>query len=431
MRDLIRQILIEERKPKGYWDNEINIETAAKDCETRTEFQNRYQTAYKKALEINKTNLGFFERITKHMPKPKSMFPYTEEELSDIASSAHTKTEFRTKFKAASQVAQKIDKINPGFYDRITSHMVPLGSKHKRMVYGYFFPKNNAVYVGLTYNIVKRNKQHLVTDIDEKKQTTVAKFINETKEPPELVQFTDYIDVKEAQNKESEYVDKFKNSGYLVLNKVKTGGLGHGLKYTDEELRNLLSLISNYKDLYTKHYPLYKATKNRGIDFLRDVTKHMERKQISWSEDLVRQYVKDFNNKSNFQTAFPGAVYFAKTHNFWNSLFPKDPIPSVEEITKIAQEYNTQNDFRIEHPHLYHIADKVLKILPNIIFKNSKKRSKTLTVDDVLNRSKKYTYWSDFYKKDNTAYRKAMSLRKTLGDDFWNELTSKLIGSPK
>jgi predicted GIY-YIG superfamily endonuclease len=427
MKDLIRQILIEERKPKGYWDNEINIEKVAKDCKTRTEFQDRYQMAYKKALEINKTKPGFFERITNHMPKPKSESPYTEQELTDIASSANTKTEFMTKFPGAYQVALRMDKVKPGFFDKITSHMLSLGSKHKRMVYGYFFPKNNAVYVGLTYNINERNKQHLIIDVDEKKQTTVAKFINETQENPELVKFTDYIDVQEAQKKEGEYVNKFK-SEYLILNKVKTGGLGHGLKYTDEELKDLLSNIFDYKDLYTKHYPLYTSAKRRGRIFLNDATSHMikiQKNRINWSKDLVKQYAKDYKSKDEFRTAFRSAAKYAKEHGFWDELFPKE-IPSPEEIIKVASEYNTQNDFRINHPTLYNHA-KNLGLLPKIIFKKSKKRGPSLTPDDVINISQNYNTRKDFYQNENSAYRRAMVFCEKLGNDFCVKVFGHLL----
>jgi hypothetical protein len=428
MKDLIRQILIEERKPKGYWDNEINIEKVAKDCKTRTEFQDRYQMAYKKALEINKTKPGFFERITNHMPKPKSESPYTEQELTDIASSANTKTEFMTKFPGAYQVALRMDKIKPGFFDKITSHMLSLGSKHKRMVYGYFFPINNAVYIGLTYNINERNKQHLIIDVDEKKQTTVAKFINETQEKPELVKFTDYIDVQEAQKKEGEYVNKFKNSGYLILNKVKTGGLGHGLKYTDEELKDLLSNIFDYKDLYTKHYPLYISAKRRGRIFLNDATSHMikiQKNRINWSKDLVKQYAKDYKSKDEFRTAFRSAAKYAKEHGFWDELFPKE-IPSPEEIIKVASEYNTQNDFRINHPTLYNHA-KNLGLLPKIIFKKSKKRGPSLTPDDVINISQNYNTRKDFYQNENSAYRRAMVFCEKLGNEFCVKVFGHLL----
>ena len=423
MKDLIRQILIEERKPKGYWDNEINIEKVAKDCKTRTEFQDRYQMAYKKALEINKTKPGFFERITNHMPKPKSESPYTEQELTNIASSANTKTEFMIKFPGAYQVALRIDKINPGFYDRITSHMVPLGSKHKRMVYGYFFPISNAVYIGLTYNINERNKQHLIIDVDEKKQTTVAKYINETQEKPELVKFTDYIDVQEAQKKEGEYVDSFKKEGYLILNKVKTGGLGHGLKYTDEELKDLLSNIFDYKDLYTKHYPLYKSAKRRGRKFLNDVTSHMikiQKSKINWSKDLVKQYAKDYKSKDEFRTAFRSAAKYAKEQGFWDELFPKE-IPSSEEIIKVASEYDTQNDFRIAHPTLFNHA-KNLDLLTTIIFNKSKKRGPSLSPDDVIRIAKNYETRNEFIKKENSAYRRALIFCEKLGDDFCKEV---------
>jgi hypothetical protein len=413
MKDLIRQILIEERKPKGYWDDEINLENAARDCDTLNEFQEKYQTAYKKA---KLKGVDFFNRITDHMIKPKSLFPYTEEELEDIASKYQTKKDFIKYNGGAYQVALRIDKKNPGFFNKITSHMLSLGSKHKRMIYGYFFPNNNAVYIGLTYNIDVRNKQHLVTDVDEKKQTTVGKFINETKEIPQLVKFTDYLDVKDAQNKESEYVDKFKNSGYLILNKVKTGGLGHGLKYSEDELKKLLSFIFNYKDLYTKHYRLYRAAKNRGLDFLHDVTKHMGRNQINWSEELVRQYAKDFDSKNEFQTAFGGAANYAKIHKFWDDLFPKD-IPSEDEIVLTASQYDTQNDFRRAHPQLYTHATN-LNLLPKIRFKKSKKRGPSLTPDDVIRLSQNYNTLKDFYKNENSAYRRAMIFCEKLGDEF-------------
>jgi hypothetical protein len=422
MKDLIRQILVEERKPKGYWDNEINIETVAKDCKTRTEFQDRYQMAYKKALEINKTKPGFFERITNHMPKPKSESPYTDDELAKIALKYKHKKDFANEENGAYQVALK---RGDEFFNKITSHMAPLGSKRKRMVYGYFFPINNAVYVGLTYNIDERNKRHLITDVDEKKQTTVAKFINETKEIPKLVKFTDYIDVQDAQIKEGEYVDKFKNSGYLVLNKVKTGGLGHGLKYTDEELTQLLNNIFNYKDLYTKHKSLYRAAKRRGLDFLRDVTKHMERNQINWSEDLVRQYAKDFKTKNQFRVVFPGAAKYAENNNFWHELFPKE-IPSSEEIITVASEYDTQNDFRQAHPQLYTHATN-LNLLPKITFKKSKKRGPSLTPEDVIRISKKYNTLKDFIKKENSAYRRGRIFCKDLGSEFCAEVFGHLL----
>jgi hypothetical protein len=409
MRELIRKILREERKPKGYWQNKENLRKAASEYDSRSKFQKNNQTAYKNALDIGR---DFFDEITSHMPIPKSQQPYTDQELINFASSANTKTEFINKFPSPYQVAVK---RGEDFYNKITSHMTPLGSKHKRMVYGYFFPKNNAVYVGLTYNINERNKQHLIIDVDEKKQTTVAKFINETQENPELVKFTDYIDVQEAQKKEGEYVNKFK-SEYLILNKVKTGGLGHGLKYTDEELTQLLSNIFNYKDLYTKHKSLYRAAKRRGLDFLRDVTKHMERNQINWSEELVRQYAKDFNSKNEFQTVFGGAANYAKIHKFWDDLFPKD-IPSEEEIVLTASQYDTQNDFRRAHPQLYTHATN-LNLLPKITFKKSKKRGPSLTPDDVIRISQNYNTLKDFYENENSVYRRAMIFCKKLGDEF-------------
>jgi hypothetical protein len=422
MREFIRQLLreiTEDRKPKGFWDNEDNLRKVASDCDTLTEFQQRYQTAYNKARKKGKE---FFDSITNHMNKPTPK--YTDDELRKIAKQYETKKDFANGNNGAYQVALR---RGVEFFDDITSDMISLGSKHKRMVYGYFFPINNAVYIGLTYNINERNKQHLIIDVDEKKQTTVAKFINETQENPELYKFTDYIDVQEAQKKEGEYVNKFKNSGYLILNKVKTGGLGHGLKYSDEELKDLLSNIFDYKDLYTKHYPLYKSAKRRGRIFLNDATSHMikiQKNRINWSKDLVKQYAQDYKSKDEFRTAFRGAAKYAKEHGFWDELFPKE-IPSPEEIIKVAVEYNTQNDFRLAHPTLYNHA-KNLKLLPTIIFKKSKKRGPSLTPDDVIRIAKKYKTLNDFIKKENSAYRRGKEFCKTLGDDFCGKVFDEL-----
>jgi len=420
MKNLIKSILLEyineDRKPKGFWDVEENLAKAAEGYSTLTQFQKGNQMAYKKAKEKGKY---FFDTITSHMVKPRSVNPYTDQELIDIAEKYKTKKEYMT--HPSWQVAYKRGK---DFYDRITSHMVPLGSKNKRMVYGYFFPKSNAVYIGLTYNIDNRNKQHLVIDVDEKKQTSVGKFINETKEIPKLVKFTKYIDVSEAQKIEGELVKKWKDRGYVILNKIKTGGIGAGYKYTDEELKDIVSQISNIKDLYTTHHLIYRIIQRRGKDFYNEVTKDMERNQTEWSEELVRKLAKNYNSKTEFQSQHPGGTNFAKQNNFWDDLFIKE-VPSDNEIISIGSEHDTQEHFRQEHPDLFYIAQKS-GLLKQINFKKTKKRGPKLTPEDIIEIAQNYKTLKDFYTNENSAYRRAMKMCKTLGDDFCLKVFSHL-----
>ena len=421
MRNLIKDTLynyiLETRKPRGFWDDEENLVKAALEYDSLTKFQQENQTAYVKALKKGKE---FFDSITTHMVKPRSVNPYSDQELEDIAKKYKTKKDFQKHDNGAYQVALRRGK---DFWNKITSHMEHLGSLRERMVYGYFFPQSNSIYVGLTWNIEKRNEQHLVVDENEK-QTTVGKYINETGEQPRLLKFTNYISPEEAQKKEEYYSNKFRNDGMVVLNRVKTGGLGKGLKYTNEELRSLFAQINDYKDLYKKHSKIYKAAKRRGKEFLIDITNHMIKHQTSWSEKNVRDLAKQYNSKSEFQTAHPGATTFAKKHGFWEELFSKN-VPTPEEIISLAKEFDTQDQFRRAHPSLFNHA-KQMGLLQNIMFKKSKKRAPTLQAQQVIDISKKYTKLKDFYSNDMIAYRRAKTLCKTLGKEFCTQVFSHL-----
>jgi len=51
-------------------------------------------------------------------------------------------------------------------------------------------------------------------------------IFNETKLIPVLKQLTDYVDIKKAQTLESDYIKKYKNDKWKILNIVKSGSLG-------------------------------------------------------------------------------------------------------------------------------------------------------------------------------------------------------------
>lgn len=420
MRDIIKKILseyiTETRKPRGFWDDENNLEMAAREFGNLTDFQKKNQTAYTKALKKGK---DFFNRITDHMVKPRSTTPYTDQELQDIASKYQTKKDFMQNDSGAYQVAiRRGDEL----YNQITSHMIPLGSKKKRMVYGYFFKDSNAVYVGLTYNIKERDEQHLVVD-ENSKRTSVGKFIKETGEIPELVKFTEYIDPPSAQKKEGELVNTFKNQGYLILNRAKTGSLGSGEKYTEKEIEDLLKQITNYKDLYTNHYPIYRAAKRRGKEFLNRVTQHMGRLQINWTKDKVLNLASEFNKLSDFREKHNGAYTHAKNNGYLDDLVGMFPIlrrktVDIQTLRDAASKFDTITDFQKLDSANFGMA-KRMGVLDDVTSHMVRLRKKNYTDDDLKNIAQNYITTKDFYKNDMTAYRAA----KRRGDIFYNNIT--------
>ena len=412
MKDLIKKILLEDRMKKGFWNQETLRQEALKYTRL-SDFSKFNQYAFNQAKKLGK---DFFDDITAHMPRPRSLRPYTDQELIDIALQYGTKKDFMQNDNGAFQVAFR---RGTEFYNSITSHMKKLGSKHKRMVYGYFFPKSNATYIGLTLNIDNRNLSHIQGD---KNLTSVRKYILQTGEIPKLVKFTDYIDVDEAALKEIELINKIRDRGYIVLNKVKGGGLGAGLKYSDDDLKKIASNYNNIKDFYTLNLPAHKAARKRGEEFFKSITAHMARNQIDWSKELVIDLAKNFDSKTDFSEKYPGGRNYAINIGIWDDLFPKEIPPSDEEIIAIAVDFDTQNDFRIAHPQLFTFAQN-RNLLPNINFKKSKKRSAILSDNDIITRALKYNTTKEFYTNDNTAYRAV----KRKGDDFYNQVTSHFI----
>lgn len=99
-------------------------------------------------------------------------------------------------------------------------HMDVLGNRRYRMIYAYEFP-DHSVYVGLTFDYKKRDKEHKTQP-----SSTVKKYMKRTGLTPVHKPLTGYLPVKDAQRLEGEYVEKYRSDGWKILNIAKTGGAG-------------------------------------------------------------------------------------------------------------------------------------------------------------------------------------------------------------
>lgn len=107
-----------------------------------------------------------------------------------------------------------------GLKNEALSHMKPLGDRKHRMIYAYEFP-DNSVYVGLTYDLEKREEGH-----KSKPNSAVRKHIEATGLTPIRKTLTEFVPVEEARFLEGYYVEKYKSEGWNILNVVATGGIG-------------------------------------------------------------------------------------------------------------------------------------------------------------------------------------------------------------
>jgi predicted transcriptional regulator len=196
---------------KGGYSKNLTYEDCKKFREehpTMTRKQLNSYWGYKSAMK----RLGCFDEL---FPLYENPLKYTDEELISEAQKYETKVEmFRKCHKMYVRIKDR------GLEDKAFAHMKVLGDRKKRMIYAYEFP-DHSVYVGLTFNYDKRDKEHKA-----KENSAVRRHIKQTGLTPIHKPLTDYLPVKDAQRKEGEYVDYYRRLGWTILNVKQTGGVG-------------------------------------------------------------------------------------------------------------------------------------------------------------------------------------------------------------
>lgn len=248
-----------------------------------------------------KKGRDFYLMITSHMTRKnrptEQIKKYSDDELKTEALKYNTRSEFSKKNNDAYRqaLAKGID-----FYESIIQHMGDIGDIKKRMIYAFLFP-NNVIYVGLTYKIEIREKQHLQVD-DDTKKSPVKDYINKTGQEPKLIKLTDYLPYKEAQQKEDEFIKKYTDKGYTILNTQKAGNLGAGpKKWTKNKLKQLALKYDNVYQFYKENRSAYQTATNMGI--LKDITSHMSRnrkvRQV-WTKEDIFKILPNYLNYADF-----------------------------------------------------------------------------------------------------------------------------------
>ena len=205
---------ISPRKPNDYWTKEKVFEEAKK-YQTKNEFQKGCCGAYKVARKN-----GWFDEMDWFV-KPNISKKWTKEKVFEEARKYQTKNEFQKGCSGAYQAARK-----NGWFDEMdwfVDGRIKLFMDNIDCVYKYFWKETNSVYVGRTINKEKRNRNHLndKTDVVYKH----SKENNLAVPPMEIIE--DNLTLEEGLDREDYWVQYYKENGYNVLNKGKTGvGVG-------------------------------------------------------------------------------------------------------------------------------------------------------------------------------------------------------------
>ena len=348
-----------QKRGKNFWDevtshmvdlhkkwDEKSLGVEAKKYENLSDFWKFSSSAAQTAMDKGRE---FYEDITSHMNK---LTLWTDEMIKDEAKKYKTRSEFQRNGKGAYSAA-----TNRGILDDVTMHMEPVGSRYQRLIYAYEFPDNH-VYVGLTYNLDKRDRSHT-----QKETSAVFRHMIETGLKPIRKSLTGYMDKNEAVKKENDVLDSYILKGWIPLNIAKTGSLGGGiLKWTDDKIREEVSKFNTLNDFYKNSRSAFNAAKNRGEDFFNEVTKNLVRK-IEYSTDKqLADRAKLYKTKSEFMKNDLSSYQKAlrRGDEFFKSItahmVPMRKKWTEENLRKEALKYQSKKSFHGGSPSAYNAA---------------------------------------------------------------------------
>lgn len=418
---------INEMSRGKYSDDELR--DIAKKYKSKTEWRKNDSGSY--AVVHKRKNKTFMDDITSHMVRPKLDRAYTDEQLRDIASKYKTKKDWRKNEEGAYVVAWK---RGTEFLNDITSHMKPLGSRHKRLIYAAEFP-DKSVYVGLTYDESRRKKQHLDDIVNQAKnrKSAVYQYYQETGIKPEFKILTGLLDLDESQKQEENFLKKYQNDGWKILNRVKTGGLGGSYQiYTDDVLRNIAKKYKTKED-WKDNEPVSQNVARKRPEFYKDITSHMVRppsEKLKYTDDVLRdiakkyETIKDWNDNDNSSLTIArkrGREFFKDITSHMTILNRYEPY-SEDELRDIAKKYNNFDDWVKNAGGAKSASYRKGIDFVNDITSHFIRKQKNYTDDILRDIAKKYKSKSEWRNNEPAA----LSASYRRGMDFVNSITSHM-----
>ena len=346
----------EKVKPNGYWNYKHCYEEALK-YKTRTEFEDNCGGA----VSVARKN-GWMDDYT-WMPIPTNTNVWNYENTYNEAQKYKNKSEFKFGNNSAYNSARKNGWLKD--YVWLKDERFDLFKDKIDMVYSYEFTEQKTVYVGRTLMRTKerRDYQHIFGE------DSVSKFAKENNIPvPKMKILEDNLTIKEGAENEGIWLELYKEDGWNILNKAKTGSIG-GLgkrfsKYTYEVCYEEAMKYKLRGDFAKGSPSIYNvAWKNKWLD------------DYLWFEDGVKVRTEKLI--------------------IWN----------YEKCYEEARKYSMLNDFR-KLSHVAYTASYKYGYLEKFDWLKHEriKRGTWKIYENCYNEAKKYKKISDFQKESRGAY---------------------------
>lgn len=310
--DVCSHIIEKQQK----WSHDLAKDIALK-YTSRTTFQKENYGCYRYCVRHN-----ILDDVCSHMVVKRFTWSY------DLAKIEALKYNNRTEFYKNNNACYTYC-TRRKILDDVCSHMVQLGNHNLRFIYVFEFnnDKEKSVYVGLSYNPKIRYNSHI-----SEEKSPVYKHIKKTNDNFIFKIITEKaINCVDAQILEHETIQEYKNNGWNILNKGKTGKGSSSLggipkKWTKDMI---IYEASNYKtktDFRKKCNSAYYAAHKNG--WLDEICSHMieTRKPNGYWNDKNNCYNESLNypNKSQFQINCKSGYESSRKNGWLDEFYPKN-----------------------------------------------------------------------------------------------------------
>ena len=398
-----------EKQKHNYWNNYNNNKTEAQKYNSRSEFAKGCQSAYNVACKN-----GWLDNYTwlKEKKQPNGYWNNYENNKAE-AKKYNSRREFYKGCSGAYHVARQNGWLET--YTWFEKDLSPYKNKRDN-VYAFIFEELKSIYIGRTIDINRRYKQH---STDEK--CTVYKFAKQNNTPiPQITILEIKLSLDEGREKEHYYVTKYKQEGWNVLNRAKTGknsgslgGIAKG-KWNKKTCFQEAQKYNSRREFEKGCVSAYNvACKNGWLDTYTWFSVSKTAKK--WNEQTCLAEAKKYNSRREFEKGCVSA-YRVTCKNGWldnYTWFIEKKKPSgywnnYENNKAEAQKYNSRREFQKGCVGAYYVARKNGWLDNYTWFIEKKKPSGYWTYETCLAEAKKYNSRREFYKGCNSAYNVAL-----------------------
>lgn len=242
------------------------------------------------------------------MRKPRNY--WNKDRCHNLALKCQYRKQFELKYTGAYKSS-----VRNKWLDEVCSHMLYQGNKYKRLIYSreYTLYDDKFVYVGLTYNILEREKQH--------RKNREFNCLLDLGFKLKINKLSDYMDNDNAAILEGKFLNYYKNNEWTILNKSKTGSLGAIQKWTKSKCHNIALRYKTRKELRIEHNNVYSTIQRNG--WVNELFSHMielKKHRDYWTLDKCAEECKKYGSKFILYKNLP-VVYEKIRKNKWEFLY--------------------------------------------------------------------------------------------------------------